>query len=165
MNDVRLTGGCQCGAVRYAIHEAPFQVGICHCRMCQKAVGAPFFATFTVKNANLEWTRGKPAVFMSSAKMERGYCRDCGTPLYNNWTANDVIHPAITSLDDPRAVTPEYQVGTESKLGWTDRIAELKAMSTDDIFKGYEALLTEVRATNHQHPDHDTTVWPPEAHA
>ena len=35
------------------------------------------------------------------------------------------------------------------------------AMRTDDAFKGYEALLTEIRATNHQHPDHDTETWPP----
>ena len=34
-------------------------------------------------------------------------------------------------------------------------------MSTDDIFKGYEALLDEIKATNHQHPDHDTAEWPP----
>lgn len=165
MSDVRHSGGCQCGAVRYAIHETPHEVGICHCRMCQKAVGAPFFATFTVKEASIEWTRGRPAVFKSSAKMERGFCRDCGTSLYNNWIANDVIHPAITTLDNPRAVTPEFQTGTESKLAWTDRIADLKPMSTDDIFKGYEALLGEIKSTNHQHPDHDTAVWTPEARA
>jgi hypothetical protein len=161
VSDTRLTGGCQCGAVRYAIHETPYQVGICHCRMCQKAVGAPFFATFTVKNASLEWTRGEPAIFRSSEKMERGFCRDCGTPLYNNWVANDVIHPAIATLDDPSAVKPEYQAGTEAKLGWTDQTAALLAMSTDDIFKGYEALHDEIKATNRQHPDHDTAVWPP----
>jgi hypothetical protein len=160
MSEVRLTGGCQCGAVRYAVNETPFQVGICHCRMCQKAVGAPFFATFTVKNANLEWTRGEPAVFMSSVKMERGFCRDCGTPLYNNWVANDVIHPAIATLDDPSAVKPEYQAGVEARLPWTSDIAALHALNTDDIFKGYEALLDEIGSTNRQHPDRDTEVWP-----
>jgi hypothetical protein len=163
MSEVRLSGGCQCGAVRYAVHETPFQIGICHCRMCQKAVGGPFFATFTVKKTSIEWTRGKPAVFKSSLKMERGFCSACGTPLFNNWIANDVIHPAITTLDDPRAVTPEYQVGTESLLAWCNEIAGLKAMSTDDIFKGYEPLLAEIKSTNHQHPDHDTTEWPPKA--
>ena len=39
--------------------------------------------------------------------------------------------------------------------------SRLQAMSTDDIFKGYEALLGEIKASNHQHPDHDTTEWPP----
>ena len=161
MADVRTTGGCQCGAVRYTIHETPFQVGICHCRMCQKAVGGPFFATFTVKNANLEWTRGKPAVFHSSLKMERGFCRDCGTPLFNNWVENDVIHPAIATLDDPTVVDPEYQAGVESRLPWTLSIAGVMEMRTDDAFKGYEALLAEIVNTNHQHPDHDTEHWPP----
>ncbi len=161
MTEVRLTGGCQCGAIRYAVHETPHDVGICNCRMCQKAVGAPFFATFTVKKTSLEFTRGKPAVFKSSAKMERGFCRECGTPLYNNWIANEVIHPAIATLDDPRAVAPQFQTGIESRLPWTMEIASLKAMSTDDIFKGYEALAAEIRNTNHQHPDHDTAVWPP----
>ncbi len=38
-----MTGGCQCGAVRYALFEMP-ELTICHCRMCQKAVGGPFAA-------------------------------------------------------------------------------------------------------------------------
>lgn len=37
------TGGCQCGAVRYALYAAP-EGSVCHCRMCQKAVGGPFAA-------------------------------------------------------------------------------------------------------------------------
>ncbi len=42
MSDVRITGGCQCGAIRYALHDAPTGASICHCRMCQKAFGNYF---------------------------------------------------------------------------------------------------------------------------
>ena len=37
-----LTGGCQCGAVRFAVSAPPTKISVCHCRMCQKASGAPF---------------------------------------------------------------------------------------------------------------------------
>ena len=36
----RLTGGCQCGAVRYEWLEQPAYSSVCHCRMCQKASGS-----------------------------------------------------------------------------------------------------------------------------
>ncbi len=37
------SGGCQCGAVRYALYAEPYDTHICHCRMSQKAFGA-FYA-------------------------------------------------------------------------------------------------------------------------
>ena len=150
MAEPRLTGGCQCGAVRYAIHETPYQVGVCHCRMCQKAVGAPYFATFTVKKTSIEWTRGKPAVFNSSAKMERGFCRDCGTPLYNNWMPNEVIHPAIATLDEPSALTPEFQVGVEARLAWTNDVPDLKALEHRRHLQGLRGAARRDRG--HQPP-------------
>jgi hypothetical protein len=158
---MRRSGGCQCGAVRYAIHEAPFQNVVCHCRMCQKAYGGPFSATFTVNKDKLEWTRGAPAFFASSAKMQRGFCRDCGTPLYMNWATAKVIHLSICSLDAPRDVRPELQTGIESRVPWFFDLAGLPESETKDAFKGYEDLAEEIVHTNHQHPDHDTAVWPP----
>jgi hypothetical protein len=45
MSDKRtLTGGCLCGAIRYEAKGTPALSAICHCRMCQRASGAPFMA-------------------------------------------------------------------------------------------------------------------------
>jgi len=55
-----MTGGCQCGAVRYALYEVPVST-VCHCRMCQKAVGGPFAALSKVPLAQFAWTRGTQA--------------------------------------------------------------------------------------------------------
>ena len=57
-----MTGGCQCGAVRYALFEMP-ESTICHCRMCQKAVGGPFAALCKVPTSRFAWTRGEAGKF------------------------------------------------------------------------------------------------------
>src|SRR4051794_746309 len=61
-----LTGGCQCGAVRYALFSIPSEPSICHCRMCQKAFGNYFAPLAGVPLGDLEWTNGQPGTFHSS---------------------------------------------------------------------------------------------------
>ncbi len=43
-----LTGGCQCGAVRYECSAEPLFTGNCHCRDCQKATGGAYVPAFAV---------------------------------------------------------------------------------------------------------------------
>src|SRR6185295_11945689 len=76
-----LTGGCQCGAVRYAWLEKPAYSSVCYCRMCQKASGQAFMGLTGGKKEHLTWTRGAPAIFRSSNFVERGFCNQCGTQL------------------------------------------------------------------------------------
>ena len=76
-----MTGGCQCGSVRYALTAAPERVHLCHCRACQKAVGGPFAALAPVRRQDFAWTRGTPASFASSSIAHRDFCAGCGTPV------------------------------------------------------------------------------------
>jgi hypothetical protein len=136
-----LTGGCQCGAVRYALYAEP-DVGICHCRMCQKATGGLFLASAGVPLAQFAWTKGEPAVFQSSSVAERGFCRECGTPLFFRYLAKDKIDVTIGSLDDPAAAKPTSQVGVESRVPWWRELFELPGRTTqqDPPPGGIEAL-------------------------
>ena len=81
-----LTRGCQCGAVRYALYAMPERAGICHCRMCQKAVGGPFTAWANVATQDFAWTRGAPGTFRSSSVAEREFLPQlrhaAGLPLH-----------------------------------------------------------------------------------
>lgn len=160
MAEVRVTGGCQCGAVRYALHQQPDNPHICHCRMCQKAFGS-FFAPFaSVPLEKFELTRGALTIFMSSGETERGFCRDCGTPL----TIHDVGSPrmefSIGSLDEPEAVRPQRQIGIESRVSWFSTLPALPDERTTD--EDNREFTARVAASNRQHPDHDTMIWPPE---
>src|SRR4051812_49107190 len=131
----RWTGGCQCGAVRYELARAPKRTCICHCRMCQKASGQPFMAYATFDEQDVRWTRGTSAVFRSSNLAERGYCRDCGTPLFFKFEGQEKGHEfSITtgSLDDPAAAPPTVQFGAESEIAWCATLATLARVRTED---------------------------------
>ena len=78
----RLSGGCQCGAVRFSVETSALRrASICHCRMCQKAFGGFYAPLVNVDPAGLTWTRGERALFRSSNIVSRGFCAACGTPL------------------------------------------------------------------------------------
>jgi hypothetical protein len=159
MSETRITGGCQCGAVRYALHAVPDNPHICHCRMCQKAFGS-FFAPLTGTTLDqFEVTRGTLATFKSSDLVERGFCRDCGTPLSFHFIGGNRISVAIGSLDEPEQFAPKIQVGNEARMSWFDRLAGLPGLDTTSEQDDPEGT-AKIAATNHQHPDHDTQAWP-----
>jgi hypothetical protein len=146
-----LTGGCQCGAVRFAVSEAPTKVSICHCRMCQKAAGAPFASFADIPRENFSWTRGKPAAFRSSSIAMRDFCADCGTPLSFHRIDGPRIEIMTGAFDRPDRLIPTQQFGTESRLGWVVSIANMPSQTTLQNY-GAEKLGGIV---SHQHPDHD----------
>ena len=146
-----LTGGCQCGAIRYALTAAPVKVSICHCRMCQKASGAPFASFADIQKSDFAWTRGQPAAFRSSTIAERDYCRDCGTPLSFRRIGGPRIEIMTGTFDRPDRLVPTRQYGTESRLGWVVGISNMPSQTTMQNY-GPEKMAT---ITSHQHPDHD----------
>jgi hypothetical protein len=120
-NEPIMTGGCQCGEVRYALYEAPVS-SVCHCRMCQKAVGGPFAALAKVPTSRFAWTRGTPASYRSSSAAERHFCAICGTPLTFHYLVGDAIEVTTGSLDTPALAPITSNFGVESRLPWIDRL-------------------------------------------
>ena len=146
-----LAGGCQCGAIRYAFYAEPAAADLCHCRMCQKAMGNLFMAVASVPQAQFAWTRGTPATYRSSAIAERGFCAACGTPLSFRYLSGDRISITTGSLDEPARARPTAQIGIESRVPWFAELAGLPANSTaDDPPPGGLAAVG-----SRQHPDRD----------
>ena len=146
-----LTGGCQCGALRFALSAPPVKVRICHCRMCQKASGSPFASFAEIENGDFSWTRGKPSAFQSSSLAERDFCPACGTPLSFRRIGGPKIEIMIGAFDRPDRLVPTRQYGTESRLGWVVAISNLPSQTTMQNY-GAEKVSGIV---SHQHPDHD----------
>ena len=114
-----LTGGCQCGAIRYACSHADRDAYYCHCRMCQQAMGNVAAAFWDVPKICVSWTAGTPAYHMSSRFGRRGFCGTCGTPLTFDYPDSARMDLTVGSLDDPAAVALSSHFGVESRVpGW-----------------------------------------------
>jgi len=154
-----LSGGCQCGAVRFRARSLKDNPHVCHCRMCQKAAGNFFMALVGVPLTDFAWTRGRAQVFKSSDLVERGFCSQCGTPLSFQHADNQHISMAIGAFDDPAAIPLNFQLGMEARLPQVDQLPTLKDYGTTE--SNDPEAVGAIRSSNRQHPDHDTDVWPP----
>lgn len=132
---IEMTGGCQCGRVRYRAQVESDEAYLCHCRMCQRATGG-FSASFVnVPLARFAW-ESEPDRYASSPIAKRPFCSQCGTPLGFMFNDGDAIDVTLGSFDDPGYFRPAFHSGAEG-LGeaWLD---------TRDLPRHYSATTESV---------------------
>jgi hypothetical protein len=118
-SEVRMEGGCLCGALRYQISGTPFEAEYCHCRMCQKSAGAVFINWMDFRAKQLRWATGKPSEYQSSKNTWRGFCNQCGSSLsFRDTRYPEYISLTIASLDNPNLVKPTRHIYTDSQVEW-----------------------------------------------
>jgi len=111
-------GGCLCGATRYVLRGDPTYSAHCHCRSCQRAIGAGFVTWVGVKPGNFEVTKGEITFCATSPGVRRGFCGRCGSSLTfagDGWTD---IGVTAASLDDPTAAKPTSNVYLDHQQPW-----------------------------------------------
>lgn len=121
-------GGCLCDGLRYRLLGPLRDVVHCHCRMCQKASGAPVVTWLTLPKSCFEVVNGELRLFNSSDHGQRGSCGICGAQI-TFWTRRhaDDIDVTVASLDDPRQVSPQRHIWTKSQISWLHLNPELPA--------------------------------------
>ncbi|MDF2385486.1 GFA family protein [Nostoc ellipsosporum NOK] len=126
-----MTGGCQCGRVRYVARVADDDAYLCHCRMCQRATGGVSIAFKNLKKADVRWER-EPDRHASSPIAVRGFCSACGTPLSFEFPDSANMDLTVGSFDAPHRFRPVHHFGVESMHEqWLDTTG-LTRYRTDD---------------------------------
>lgn len=115
MNDEVHKGSCLCGAVRFEVEGALHPPDACHCRQCRKQSGH-FFASTDVPRASLtvEGAEGL-AWFRSSERVQRGFCRTCGSTLFWDPIGRERIAVAMGAFDGPTATRLGLHIFTADK--------------------------------------------------
>jgi hypothetical protein len=112
-------GSCLCGGVQF--EAGPFDSMVhCHCSMCRKHHGA-MFATFLTGSADsFRWLAGEKrvAVYHSSDKGLRPFCRDCGSVAPTALPALGVAFVPAGNLEGDPGMRPERHMFAASRAEW-----------------------------------------------
>ncbi|MGN6773009.1 MAG: GFA family protein [Rhizobiaceae bacterium] len=116
-SEMLYAGGCLCGKVRYRAEATPINERVCHCRLCQKAVGAAFNARllFAGNDVSIE---GSMRWAHSSPDLQRGFCLECGTTVFTRRLSNGVVGVGSGTLDEPSLFRPQMHIFASMKQPW-----------------------------------------------
>jgi len=136
------SGQCLCGAVKFTAAPKDSDVGVCHCSMCRRGTAGPYFAIDCGESLKFE-NEEKLGVYVSSDWAERGFCTQCGSPLF--WRTKDrktniVSINAFDNVDDLRL---DHEVFIDEKPGYYAFSQDTKQMTGAEVFAMFASGETE----------------------
>jgi hypothetical protein len=112
MTDLPLTGGCNCGAVRFEVTEPLVVASYCHCKRCQRRSGAAASANAHPAPGAFRIVAGEDRLRMWKPDRggEKWFCGDCGSALFGrNPSHADPIGIRMGAFDDDPGIRPSVR--------------------------------------------------------
>jgi hypothetical protein len=129
-------GSCLCGHVRIAITTTNQRVAACHCSMCRKWGGGPFFAIECGSEVRFDGA-DNISVFGSSAWAERGFCSTCGTHLFYRLKKEGHYFVPVGLLEDGQTWILDQQIFIDEKPSFYSFANHTKNLTGAEIFAQY----------------------------
>ena len=119
-----ITGGCLCGAIRYAVSAPVTALRACHCTHCQKTSGTGSSVNAVITNTDFAITKGTPKRYAAKADsgrtLFRHFCGDCGSPIYSQREATpERIVVRAGTFDDSSGMKIVANIWTASARPWS----------------------------------------------
>lgn len=125
------TGGCLCGAVRYACSAEPVMAGHCHCEDCRRSSGSGHSSHLAVPEAGIKMsgeTKGYARAADSGNIVTRHFCPTCGAAVFStNPGLPGVVFLRASTLDDLEVFKPQMHVFAMRAASWDARAEGLLA--------------------------------------
>ena len=117
-----LSGGCQCGSIRFRINGEPLTLYACHCLDCQAQSASAFGLSLWVCRNDLELISGKLKFWSTKAddgsNKHCAFCADCGTRIYHAGDDTEIVSLKAGSLDDKSILSPVAHIWTKRAHRW-----------------------------------------------
>ncbi|TRM57003.1 Mss4-like protein [Schizophyllum amplum] len=122
------TGGCFCGALRYAYTGDAAVKAICHCTDCRKISGTTYSTNIILPaDATLTLTTGTPKTYScltgSGKPIDNTFCGDCGSTIWREVDGVRAIKAG--TLDDIHAIDammPDVELFVPRRAVWVPEV-------------------------------------------
>ncbi len=138
MTRAKRVGKCLCGAVEISISAAADKIGACHCTMCRRfSGGSAFMAVHGTEQID---AKGAEHIgrYKSSDWAERGFCTQCGTPLFYHLTVGtmEYFYSAGLFQNDDKDFKVNLEIFVDQKPDFYDFAnAQSQRKTSEKVFQ------------------------------
>jgi hypothetical protein len=121
VNEALLTGGCNCGAVRYEVKAPLAGAYYCHCKRCQRRSGTAAQVSAFPASGAFRITAGEQLLHLWKPEngRERWFCRQCGTHVFgSDARRREPIGIRMGTFDSDPGVRPSARIYVAYAAPW-----------------------------------------------
>ena len=120
MSEPVLTGGCNCGGVRFEITEPLGRANYCHCTRCQRRTGTAASAQARVQPGSFRIVEGQELVrsWKPPDGWAKAFCSACGSALWSQTEDGEVGGVRLGAIDGDPGVRPESRQFVAYAAAW-----------------------------------------------
>ena len=108
-------GSCLCGAVSFVVESELTPPDACHCSQCRKMSGHYWASTDVPRSALTITGEDQLGWYRSSEKVKRGFCRNCGSPLFWDAAGRQNISISMGAFEQPTKTRMEKHIFVPDK--------------------------------------------------
>jgi hypothetical protein len=119
-----LSGGCQCGALRYLLTAAPIATYVCHCRECRRQSASAFGISVIAPRAGFAVTAGEARRWSrptdSGNTLHCRFCPICGGRVWHESDIGETVSIKGGTFDIDLDLTDAVHIWTARRLPGVD---------------------------------------------
>jgi hypothetical protein len=118
-----LTGGCNCGAVRYELDEPFVSASYCHCTRCQRRSGAAASANGRAARGSFRVVSGEEhlGVWAPPDGAEKLFCKECGSALFSRVPGDEPVYGVrLGTVDGDPGIRPQWHQYVAYAASWQE---------------------------------------------
>jgi hypothetical protein len=121
-----LTGGCNCGGVRFEVTEPVVSAGWCHCTRCQRRTGTSGSLQGRLAPGSLRILQGEELLhaFEPPDGFAKVFCSACGSSLWSRSPDGETVAVRFGVFDSDPGIRASYRQFVDYAPVWDELPAD-----------------------------------------